>query len=67
MTVHTRVMIEYGDPNDPTRTLPAVPMCFEHGPECPITLVWRRESEYARIDRVSERAWDEADDWGKRP
>jgi hypothetical protein len=65
MTVHTRVMVQYVDPANPTRLLPPVPQCFEHGPECPITLIWRREvaEQQARIDRVSERAWDNAEEW----
>jgi hypothetical protein len=55
MTVHTR---EYID---------AQPQCREHGLRCPITLIWQQKVEETRIDRVSERAWDEADDWGTQP
>lgn len=35
---HTIVMVSHGNPDtDGETTLPPVPMCWEHGPECPFS------------------------------
>lgn len=37
--LHTIIPVSFADPDDPERQrmLPAVPMCYEHGPECWMT------------------------------
>jgi hypothetical protein len=50
--LHAIVPIEYGDPEDPEgqKTLPVAPMCWQHGPDCPVTALAKK----AQVDLLAE-------------